>query len=120
MKKCILILAVLFCQLNTYAQSPAMSGLSGLYKCSSEDLVLLNSDGTGRMVMSYNFEGIRSFTWEYDDYDEVISIAAVLPPPGVSKYEAPPIFLDLNVKVANEKIVLLHYTSGPTFLYIKQ
>ena len=120
MKKCILILAVLFCQLNTYAQSPAMSGLSGLYKCSSVDLVRLNSDGTGKMAMSYKFDGIRSFTWEYDDYDEVISIAAVLPPPGMSKYEIQPIFLDLYVKVANEKIVFEHYTSGPTFLYVKQ
>jgi len=92
MKKYILIIALTFFYLNTYAQS---TSLTGLYKCSSEDLIRLNSDGTGN-----------------------ISITSEVP--SELRYEMQPIYLTLNVRIVNGKIAFEHYTPGPTFLYVKQ
>jgi hypothetical protein len=115
MKKYILIIALTFFYVHTYAQS---TSLTGLYKCSSEDLIRLNSDGTGKMAMSYQFDGVRSFTWEYDGDDETISITSEVP--SELRYEMQPIYMTLNVRMVNGKIAFEHYTPGPTFLYVKQ
>ncbi|MFZ9877431.1 MAG: hypothetical protein ACO3EG_02555 [Chitinophagaceae bacterium] len=92
--------------------------LPGVYVCSNEDMIRLNSNGTGKMIMSYNFDGIRSFTWEYDSQDERLSISSI--PPDEMKYEMLPIYLTLNLKMVNGRVAFEHYTAGPTFLYIKR
>jgi hypothetical protein len=92
--------------------------LSGIYKCSKEDMIRLNSNGTGRMIISYLFDGVRSFSWKYNSEEEELSIRSE--PPEDMKYEMPPIYLTLNLKRVNGRIAFEHYTSGPTFLYIKQ
>jgi hypothetical protein len=92
--------------------------LGGLYRCSGEDLIRLNPNGTGRMVMSYNFDGVRSFTWEYDSDDEELSIISEVPE-GM-QYEMTPIYLTLGLRMVNGRVAFEHYTPGPTFLYIKQ
>lgn len=99
--------------INAYGQSQ----LAGLYKCSSEDIIRLDSDGTGKMIMSYNFDGVRSFTWEYNSQEETIRITSE--PPHEQRYEIPPIYLTLYLRDANGRLALEHYTSGPTFLYIR-
>jgi hypothetical protein len=78
----------------------------------------LNPNGTGRMVMSYNFDGVRSFTWEYDSDDEELSIISEVPE-GM-QYEMTPIYLTLGLRMVNGRVAFEHYTPGPTFLYIKQ
>jgi hypothetical protein len=113
MKKIIFIFLFSISSINAYGQSQ----LAGLYKCSSEDMIRLDSDGTGKMVMSYNFDGVRSFTWEYNSQEETVSITSE--PPQEQRYEIPPIYLTLYLKEANGRLALEHYTSGPTFLYIR-
>jgi hypothetical protein len=78
----------------------------------------LNGDGTGKMAMSYSFEGVRSFTWEYDSDENTISIRSEVP--DHLKYEMLPLYLTLYVRVVDGRLAFEHYTSGPTFLYVKQ
>lgn len=92
--------------------------VSGLYRCSSEDMIRINSNGTGRMIMSYSFDGVRSFTWDYDRDDETLSIRSE--PPEELKYEMPPLYMTLHLRMVNGRVAFEHYTAGPTFLYIKQ
>ena len=89
--------------------------LGGIYRCSNEDMIRLNANGTGKMMMSYNFDGVRSFTWEYDSQEEKLSIRSE-----GQGYEMPPIYLTLNLRMTSGRVAFEHYTAGPTFLYIKQ
>jgi len=65
-------------------------------------LIRLNSDGTGKMAISYQFDGVRSFNWEYDGDDETISITSEVP--SELRYEMQPIYMTLNVRMVNGKI----------------
>lgn len=114
MKKIGLTVLLAFSFLVVYGQSQ----LAGIYRCSSEDIIRLDSNGTGKMAMSYSFEGVRSFTWEYNSQNETISITSE--PPYEYRYEMLPIYLTLYLRNANGRLALEHYTAGPTFLYIKE
>ena len=100
---------------NLKANAAKLIELSGTYKCSNEDVIRLNSDGTGKMMMSYSFEGVRSFTWTYDSEDKKLSINSE-----GRGYEMPPLYLTLYLRMTNGRVAFEHYTGGPTFLYIKQ
>jgi hypothetical protein len=104
-----------FCFFNVVAQN---SQLAGVYVCSSEDMIRLNYDGTGRMIMSYHFDGVRSFGWEYDAENQSISIRSE--PPSELRNEMLPIYLTLYLRKVNGRLVLEHNTGGPTFAYIKK
>lgn len=88
--------------------------IAGVYKCSNEDMIRLNSDGTGKMIMSYSFEGIRSFTWEYDSQSEKLSIVTE-----GNGYLMPALYMTLYLRMTSGRVAFEHPTSGPTFLYIK-
>lgn len=102
---------------DSYSSSNSIE-LVGIYSCSSEDMIRLNSNGTGKMIMSYSFDGVRSFTWDYDSDQEQLSITSEVPDD--MKYEMLPIYMTLNLKMIRGRVAFEHYTSGPTFLYIKQ
>jgi len=67
------------------------------------------------MMMSYNFDGVRSFTWEYDSQEEKLSINSE-----GQGYEMPALYLTLYLRMANGRVAFEHPSGGPTFLYIKQ
>jgi len=99
---------------DSYSSNKSIE-LGGTYRYSDEDMIRLNSNGTGKMMMSYNFDGVRSFTWEYDSQEEKLSINSE-----GQGYEMPALYLTLYLRMANGRVAFEHPSGGPTFLYIKQ
>jgi hypothetical protein len=86
---------------------------SGVYKCSSGDIIRLNSDGTGKFIMSYISEEVVEIRW----YVEGLSIS-LSPTDEIQKYSIFPQHVNI-VKDNQGKISLSHRTMGPTFVYVK-
>ena len=86
---------------------------SGIYKCSSGDMIRLNSDGTGKFIMSYISDEVVMVNWYVSG-----SSISLSPTDEIQKYSIFP----QHVNIVNDnqgKISLSHRTVGPTFVYVK-
>jgi hypothetical protein len=115
MKKLIFILLLSVCFNNAFSQS---SKYAGLYKCSDEDIIRLNSNGTGRFIISYVSDEFIEFKWEYNEQRQTITLDLQLTEE--QKWKIAIRYLTLDYELRNGKQTLSHSTSGPTFLYVKQ
>ena len=74
--------------------------------------LMLNSDGTGKFLISYVSDEVVSIKWS--EYDNSISMS---PTDEEQKYMIMP--QNMTFSISNGKSILSHRTMGPTFVYIK-
>jgi len=110
MKKSILTFSILF--LLVFSSFGQTSKFAGVYRCSNEDIVRLNSDGTGKFLISYVSDEVVSIKWS--EYDNSISMS---PTDEEQKYMI--MQQNMTFSISNGKSILSHRTMGPTFVYIK-
>ena len=110
MKKSILTFSILL--LLVFSSFGQTSKFAGVYRCSNEDIVRLNSDGTGKFLISYVSDEVVSIKWS--EYDNSISMS---PTDEEQKYMIMP--QNMTFSISNGKSILSHRTMGPTFVYIK-
>lgn len=84
----------------------------GIFRCSNEDIVRLNADGTGKFLISYLSVEVVPFRWS--ENDNSISIS---PSDEEQKYLIMP--QNMTFSISNGKSILSHRTMGPTFIYVK-
>jgi hypothetical protein len=84
----------------------------GFYRCSNKDIIRLNSDGTGKFLISYLSDEVVPFKWA--ENNNSISIS---PSDEEEKYLIMP--QNMTYSISNGKCILSHRTMGPTFIYIK-
>ena len=109
--KNLLLTGVLFLFMNlSFGQS---SEFAGVYICSDEDMVRLNSDGTGKFYISYVSDKVVPINWE--EYEGIISMY-------INDEELKYYIMAqyMTFSEVNGKKILSHQTMGPTFIYVKQ
>ncbi len=109
MKKFIAILFFIFLVNPSFTQN----NIAGVYKCSDEDLIRFNSDGSGKFYISYITDEVVPFNWSASDNSISISPSDV-----EQRYSIMPIYMDYSI--TNGIPRLSHRTVGPTFIYSKQ
>ena len=110
MKKIFLTFSIFILTIITsFGQS---TKFEGIFRCSNEDIVRLNSDGTGKFLISYLSDEVVPFRWS--ENDNSISIS---PSDEEQKYLIMP--QNMTFSISNGKSILSHRTMGPTFIYIR-
>ena len=110
MKKTFLIFSIFILTfITSFGQS---TKFEGIFRCSNEDIVRLNSDGTGKFLISYLSDEVVPFRWS--ENDNSISIS---PSDEEQKYLIMP--QNMTFSISNGKSILSHRTMGPTFIYIR-
>lgn len=115
MKKVIVLSICIFMNTIINAQN---SKLEGIYKCSNEDIIALYGNGTGKLSISYYYDGILNFRWSYNSSDRAVKIDLMLNDEQKYMILNPHLYLPYSER--NYRQILSHATSGPTYLYIKQ
>ena len=95
--------------ITSYGQN---TKFEGIFRCSNEDIVRLNADGTGKFLISYLSDEVVPFRWS--ENDNSISIS---PSDEEQKYLIMP--QNMTFSISNGKSILSHRTMGPTFIYIR-
>ena len=110
MKKIFLTFSIFILTIITsFGQS---TKFEGIFRCSNEDIVRLNADGTGKFLISYLSDEVVPFRWS--ENDNSISIS---PSDEEQKYLIMP--QNMTFSISNGKSILSHRTMGPTFIYIR-
>ena len=110
MKKIFLTFSIFILTIITsFGQS---TKFEGIFRCSNEDIVRLNADGTGKFLISYLSDEVVPFRWS--ENDNSISIS---PSDEEQKYLIMP--QNMTYSISNGRRVLSHRTMGPTFIYIR-
>lgn len=105
----------LVASLTISAQS---TDLPGFYKCSKEDMIRLNSDGTGKLYISYVYDGILQFKWKYDKEYENVSVELVLTEE--QKWQVALRYITLSYFIRGGRKILAHPQGPITYEYIKE
>ncbi len=115
MRKILLISILSLSFISLRSQS---TDLAGFYKCSEEDMIRLNANGTGKFSISYIIDEIIQFKWKFDRDEQRVDMELLLTEE--QKWKVANRYLSMDLTKRYGKQILTHPQGPITYEYLKQ